>query len=272
VPTWYLLLALLFIIANGFFVAAEFAIVRVRPTQLAEMAAEGSARAKMARRITKRLDSYLSATQLGVTLASLALGWLGEPTVAALIDLGFGKIGVHMSRGAEHSLAAVIAGFIVITFLHIVLGELGPKSISLAATEGVARQLAGPILLFVRVASPFIWVLNGAANALLRVFGVKPAAEGEQVHSPEELRLLVMQARAHGTLDESDSAMLAGVFDFHEKKAYDVMRPRTEVVALDVEATEEEVRESLRTERYSRYPVYRDSLDDVVGVFLAKDY
>jgi CBS domain containing-hemolysin-like protein len=119
--------------------------------------------------------------------------------------------------------------------------------------------------------APFIWVLNGTANILLRWFGIRPAGEGEHVHSPEELRLLVMQARAHGTLDESDSAMLAGVFDFHEKKAYDVMRPRTDVVALDVESTEEEVRDVVRTERYSRYPVYRDSLDDVVGVFLAKD-
>src|SRR5207237_9667270 len=119
--------------------------------------------------------------------------------------------------------------------------------------------------LFVRFTSPFIWVLNGAANRLLRMFGVHPAEEGEQVHSPEELRLLVMQARAHGTLDESDSAMLAGVFDFHEKKAYDVMRPRTEVVAVDEDATEEEVREILRTERYSRYPVYRETPDAVVG-------
>jgi CBS domain containing-hemolysin-like protein len=114
-------------------------------------------------------------------------------------------------------------------------------------------------------------VLNGAANRLLRLFGIQPAGEGQHVHSPEELRLLVMQARAHGTLDETDSAMLAGVFDFHEKKAHDVMRPRTEVVALPIEATEEEVWEVVRRERYSRYPVYEDTLDEVVGVFLAKD-
>jgi CBS domain containing-hemolysin-like protein len=120
------------------------------------------------------------------------------------------------------------------------------------------------------VMSPIIWIFNGAANAVLRMFGISPTAE-VQSHSPEELRLLVMQARAHGTLNESDSAMLAGVFDFHEKKARDVMRPRTEVVALDIDATEEEVWKVVKEERYSRYPVYRESLDDVVGVFLAKD-
>jgi CBS domain containing-hemolysin-like protein len=262
----------LLVLFNGFFVAGEFSLVAARRSRLDQMAAEGDRRAKAARAAQDQLPRIISGTQLGVTLTSLALGWLGEPSVASLIDTGLRAIGVHASAGVEHTAAAVIVGFLVITFLHIVIGELGPKSISLANAEGVARIIAAPILLFVRFTSPFIWVLNGAANGLLKLFGVKPAPEGEQVHSPEELRLLVMQARAHGTLDESDSAMLAGVFDFHEKKAYDVMRPRTEVSALHVDASEDEVREVLRTERYSRYPVYRDSLDDVIGVFLAKDY
>jgi CBS domain containing-hemolysin-like protein len=262
----------LLVLLNGFFVAAEFSLVAARRSRLDQMAAEGDRRARTVREAQDQLPRIISGTQLGVTLASLALGWLGEPSVAALIDHGLEAVGLHLSSAAEHSLAAVIVGFLVITFLHIVIGELGPKSVSLVNAEGVAKVIATPILLFVRFTSPFIWVLNGAANRLLRLFGIQPAAEGEQVHSAEELRLLVMQARAHGTLDESDSAMLAGVFDFHEKKAYDVMRPRTEVVALEEESTEEEVREILRTERYSRYPVYRESLDDVVGVFLAKDY
>jgi len=267
-------LAVVFVLVllNGFFVAAEFSLVAARRSRLDQMAAEGDKKARTVRAAQDELPRVISGTQLGVTLASLALGWLGEPSVAALIELGLRQVGIAAPSGAEHGVAAVAVGFIVITFLHIVIGELGPKSVSLAQAEGTARQLAGPILLFVRLTSPFIWVLNGAAGQLLRIFGIRPAEEGEQVHSPEELRLLVMQARAHGTLDESDSAMLAGVFDFHEKKAYDVMRPRTEVVALDEESTEAEVRETLRTERYSRYPVYRDTLDDVVGVFLAKDY
>jgi CBS domain containing-hemolysin-like protein len=161
--------------------------------------------------------------------------------------------------------------FAIITFLHIVLGELAPKSLALARPEGVSRQITLPLMAFSRLMKPFISVLNGAGNAVLKPFGIRPVGEGEHVHSPEELRLLVMQARAHGTLDESDSAMLAGVFDFHEKKAYDVMRPRTEMVALDVESTEEEVIAAVRAERYSRYPVYRDTTDDIVGVLLAMD-
>jgi CBS domain containing-hemolysin-like protein len=167
--------------------------------------------------------------------------------------------------------AGVVTAFLIITFLHIVLGELAPKSIALVMPETVSRHLAAPLIFFARVMAPAISLLNGTANWLLRRVGISPASEAQHVHSAEELRLLVMQARAHGTLDETDSAMLAGVFDFHEKKAYDVMRPRTELAALDIESTATEVWEVLRRERYSRYPVYRDTLDDVVGVFLAKD-
>jgi CBS domain containing-hemolysin-like protein len=165
----------------------------------------------------------------------------------------------------------VITAFIIITFLHIVLGELAPKSIALVKAEGVSRTLAIPLMVFARVMSPAITLLNGTASWLMRRVGIAPQSEAQHVHSPDELRLLVMQARAHGTLDETDSAMLAGVFDFHEKKAYDVMRPRTDVTALDIDSTAAEVWTIVRRERYSRYPVYRDTLDDVAGVFLAKD-
>jgi CBS domain containing-hemolysin-like protein len=164
-----------------------------------------------------------------------------------------------------------VVGFAVITFLHVVYGELAPKTVALVMPERMTGWLAIPLIGFARLMTPFIALLNGTANASLRLFGVKPMSEAQHVHSPEELRMLVMQARAHGTLDESDSAMLAGVFDFHEKKVHDVMRPRTEVAALPVDASEAEVREILGRERYSRYPVYQDTLDDVVGVFLAKD-
>ena len=196
------------------------------------------------------------------------LAGIGEPILAQLIDGMFRKVGVNPSPTAVH-VAAVPIAFFILTFFHIVLGELAPKSIALTSPEKTARAVVRPLLLFSRFMSPFIWLFNGAANSLLKVLGVR-LATGEEGHSPEEIRFLVMQAHARGTLDESDRAMLAGVLDFHEKKARDVMRPRTDVVALDVEATEEEVWEVLRRERYSRYPVYRDSLDDVIGVFLAK--
>jgi CBS domain containing-hemolysin-like protein len=268
---------LVLVLLNGFFVAAEFALVAARRSKIDQMAGEGDRRAVVVQHAQEHLDRYISGTQLGITLASLALGWIGEPALASLIDRGLaaaGVGGVHApgeASAAAHSAAAIGVAFAIITFLHIVLGELAPKSLALSKPEGVSRYIASPLIWFSRLMKPFVYVLNGTANALLRPFGIRPVGEGEHVHSPEELRLLVMQARAHGTLDESDSAMLAGVFDFHEKKAYDVMRPRTEVVALDVESTEEEVWAVLRAERYSRYPVYRDTLDDVIGVFLAKD-
>ena len=267
---------LVLVLLNGFFVAAEFALVAARRSKIDQMVVEGDKRAKVVQHAQEHLDRYISGTQLGITLASLALGWIGEPALASLIDRGLAAAGVESAHApgasaAAHSAAAIGVAFAIITFLHIVLGELAPKSVALAQPEGVSRWIASPLIWFSRVMKPFVYVLNGTANALLKPFGIRPVGEGEHVHSPEELRLLVMQARAHGTLDESDSAMLAGVFDFHEKKAYDVMRPRTEVAALDVEATEEEVWAVLRAERYSRYPVYRDTLDDVIGVFLAKD-
>jgi CBS domain containing-hemolysin-like protein len=189
--------------------------------------------------------------------------------LANLFDTMFRRIGINPSPSAVH-VAAVPVAFFLLTFFHIVLGELAPKSIALTSPEKTARSVIRPLMVFSRFMSPFIWLFNGAANSLLKVLGIKLASD-ETGHSPEEIRFLVMQAHARGTLDESDRAMLAGVLDFHEKKARDVMRPRTDVVALDVEATEQEVWEVLRRERYSRYPVYRDSLDDVIGVFIAKD-
>ncbi|HMG71376.1 MAG TPA: hemolysin family protein [Gemmatimonadaceae bacterium] len=264
------LVAVLGLVAlNGFFVAAEFSLVAARRSKLDEMIAKGDRGAKTVQVALQHLDRYIAATQLGITIASLALGWIGEPVLAHLFDQLFRMGGLNPSPAALH-VAAVPVAFFILTFFHIVLGELAPKSIALTSPEKTARAVVRPLLLFSRVMSPFIWLFNGAANSMLRVFGVEPVNDPEG-HSPDEIRFLVMQAHARGTLDESDRAMLAGVLDFHEKKARDVMRPRTDVVALDIEATEEEVWEILRRERYSRYPVYRESLDDVTGVFLAKD-
>ena len=262
---------MLLVFMNGFMVAAEFALVASRRSRIDQMVVAGDRSARSVQKALEHLDRYISATQLGITLASLALGWIGEPALAALLDMAFAAMGFPIPSGAAHTGAAIITAFLIITFLHIVLGELAPKSVALIKPEEISKIIARPLMLFATVMSPFIWVLNGAANKLLRLFGVEPVNEAHRAHSPEELRLLVMQSRAHGSLDESDSAMLAGVFDFHEKRARDVMRPRTEVAAIPIEASEEEVWEVVRKERYSRYPVYRDSLDDVEGVFLAKD-
>lgn len=264
------LMAVLGLVAiNGFFVAAEFSLVAARRSKLDEMIARGDRGAKVVQAALQHLDRHIAGTQLGITIASLALGWVGEPVLASIFDQLFRAFRLNPSPTATH-VAAVPIAFFLLTFFHIVLGELAPKSIALASPEKTAKAVARPLMFFSRFMSPFISIFNGAANGLLRIMGVRPVTDQEG-HSPEEIRFLVMQAHARGTLDESDRAMLAGVLDFHEKKARDVMRPRTDVVALDIEASEQEVWEVLRRERYSRYPVYRESLDDVVGVFLAKD-
>ena len=264
-------LVIVLVLANGFFVAAEFGLVAVRRSRIDQLAADGDRRAQTVQHALKHLDRYISGTQLGITLSSLALGWIGEPALAALIDRGLVALGMEAPSAAVHSAAAITMAFLVITFLHIVLGELAPKSVALTKPEAVSKLVARPLALFSTIAYPGIWFLNGAANLLLRMFRIEPVSELEHVHSAAELRLLVTQSAQHGRLNATDTAMLAGVFDFHEKKARDVMRPRTEIVALPVDATDTEVWEVVRRERYSRYPIYRETLDDVVGVFLAKD-
>ena len=268
---WRLGAVLGLVLLNGFFVASEFALIGARGTKLAEMASRGDRLARVAQGAVKHLDRYLSATQLGITIASLALGWIGEPAIAVIIDGLLARFGVHVPAGAVHTAAGITVAFLVITFLHVVYGELAPKSLALVMPERLSSWVILPLMLFTKVMTPFIALLNGAANASLRLFGIQPVSELKEVHSTEELRMLVLQSRAHGALGESDSRMLAGVLDFHEKRVQDVMRPRTEVSAIPVDATEEEVRELLRQERYSRYPVYENSLDEVIGVLLGKD-
>ncbi|MEO5588435.1 MAG: hemolysin family protein, partial [Gemmatimonadaceae bacterium] len=210
-------IVLLLVALNAFFVAAEFALVAVRRSRIDEMAEAGDSSARNVQSALQHLDRYIAGTQLGITLASLGLGWVGEPAMAILLDSIFGVFGIPPAPAGVHSGVALGISFFIITFLHIVLGELAPKSLALMNPEGVSKVVTTPLKLFSKLMAPMIWVFNGAANSILRLFGVSPISEVHG-HSPEELRLLVMQARLHGTLDESDSAMLAGVFDFHEKK------------------------------------------------------
>jgi CBS domain containing-hemolysin-like protein len=265
-PTWYLLLALLFIIANGFFVAAEFAIIKVRPTQLAEMAAEGSTRARMARRIVKKLDSYLSATQLGVTLASLALGWVGEPAFESLIQPRLAFLGVY-SVPVSHTIAASIA-FILISSLHIIFGELGPKYLAIDKTLGTALWSAHFLRAFYVVMYPIIWTLNRTTNAVLRVVGIKPASSNEMAHSQEELRLILAHSEI---LSEENREIIEGVFQFSKRTARQIMVPRTDVSVLSTLKSIEENLEIIRTTRHTRYPLCDGTLDQTIGLIHVKD-
>jgi CBS domain containing-hemolysin-like protein len=268
-PGWYLLLAVLFIIANGFFVAAEFAIIKVRPTQLAEMAAEGSSRARMARRIIKKLDSYLSATQLGVTLASLALGWVGEPAFASLIQPRLVFLGVY-SVAVAHTIAASIA-FVAISSLHIIAGELGPKYLAIDKTLGTALWSAHLLRAFYVLMFPVIWLLNRTTNAVLRVVGIKPASDTEMVHSQEELRLILAHSEKAGILSEENREIIEGVFQFSKRTARQIMVPRTDVSVLSTLKSIEDNLEIIRTTRHTRYPLCDGTLDQTIGLIHVKD-
>ena len=268
-PTWYLLLALAFIVANGVFVAAEFAIIKVRPTQLAELAASGSSRARMARRITKRLDTYLSAIQLAVTMFSLALGWIGEPAFEKLIEPYVSIFGAY-SVGVAHSIAATLA-FTIITWLHITFGELGPKYIAVDKTLGTALFLAHSLRGFYVIMFPAIWVLNKTSNAVLRLLGVRPATTGEMVHSQEELRLILASSEKAGVLSEENREIIEGVFQFSKRTARQIMVPRTDVSVLSTTKSIAENLEFIRTTRHTRYPLCDGTLDKTVGLIHVKD-
>lgn len=267
---WRLSLALLLVFANAFFVAAEFALVGARRTRIESLAEEGNTRARFARIAIRNLDHYISGTQLGITLASLGLGWVGESTLAAIIIQAFDGLPAPWNMIATHAVAGVIA-FALITFLHIVLGELAPKSLALLFPEATSLWTAGPLIGFSKIFSPFIAVLNGTANLLLRMLGLRPPTEVERVHRPEEIEMLVTQMYEQGALAEEPVEMIRGVFDLSETTAGEVMTPRTEIVAVPVDASVDRTAEIILDAGHSRIPVYEGSLDRIVGVVLARD-
>lgn len=269
---WRLIAVALLVLANAIFVAAGYALIAVRRSTVETRAASGDRGARIVERLLKDSDRYIAATQLGITLSALALGWFGGDTVALLGDRVLARFGIVPAPTAVHATAAIVAAFAIIVFLHVVFGELTPRSVALVRPDATSRLVARFLVTFAVVTSPLVALFNAAASGVLRLLRVRPVSQVERAHSPEELRRLVMQSRAHGVIDESDSAMLAGVFDFHEKRARDVMRPRTEIVAVPVDASESDVWQLMRSERYSRYPVYEDTLDDVIGVLVAKDF
>jgi len=258
------------VLANAFFVATEFALVSARRTRLDELAASGDRKARLARRAVQSLGRYISATQLGITLASLGLGWIGEPALAGLVAGAFNWLPKPFAAIATHGVASAIA-FVFITILHITLGELVPKAFALAYPEEVSRWASGPLIGFTWLMSWPITLLNGTANRLLKVFGIARPGEHERMHSPEEIRMLVEQSTEGGTLLKEDARLLEGVFEFSEKTAQEVMTPRTQMIALEGGLTVQEAADEVAQARRSRYPVYTESLDEIVGVVHAKD-
>jgi CBS domain containing-hemolysin-like protein len=266
--SWFLVLAFFFVLANGFFVAAEFAIVKVRSTQLTELADQGSARAKMARKLTRHLDAYLSATQLGITLASLALGWIGEPAFHHIIEPLFAKFGAEQFART----ASATTAFVIISILHIVLGELAPKSIAIQKPVGTSLWVAHALHAFYVITYPAIWLLNNVSRALLRLVGIQPAGEhAEAAHSPEELRMILAGSEKAGILSEENREIIEGVFQFSKRTARQIMVPRTDVAVLSTTCSIEENLEKIRTTRHTRYPLCEGSLDHTIGLIHVKD-
>ncbi len=258
-----LLVVLALVLANGFFVTAEFALVTVRKTRIDQLVAEGNRFARSVRRAVSDPDRYIAATQLGITMASLGLGWKGEPYLAEMIQPVLGST-------AAHSIATGIA-FVLITALHIVLGELAPKTIALQHAEQASLIVAKPTELFMRLLWPFIALLNAMGRAVVSALGLRAAGGVALVHSEEELKMLVTASQEAGVLEEDEEQMLHRVFGFADLMAGQVMIPRTEMVALPTTATLAEVCESVQRLPYPWLPVFRNRLEDVTGVVVVSD-
>ena len=258
------------VLANGFFVAAEFAIISVRETRIDQLLAEGSRMARPVRRALNNPDQFIAATQLGITMASLGLGWIGEPALAHLIERIFLSFAMPISVATSHNIAITVA-FIIITALHIVLGELAPKTIALQYPEKTSLVVAKPTELFLRFFHPFIRSLNAMGWAVVRMFGLKAASGHGLVHSEEELKMLVTASQQAGVLEEEEEQMLHRVFHFAEFTAVEMMVPRTEMAAVRSDAPMAEVVDVVWRGRHSSLPVYRGELDDIIGIMLVPD-
>ena len=257
------------VLLNGFFVAAEFAMVRVRGSQIELRAKTGSGVAKVARGMMHNLDGYLAATQLGITIASLGLGVVGEGVVTRIMINVFQLFNVVLSPGIIT--AAHVVSFAVITIFHIVFGELAPKSLAIQRSVPTVLAVSVPLRIFYITFKPAIWLLNGFANFMLRLFGIKTVAGHEAHHSSEELQYLLEQGKETGALDSSEHELIQNVFDFNERVVKNIMVPRTKISAIELSTETDELLEKLITEGYSRMPVYDEVIDKIVGVVHTKD-
>lgn len=262
-------LALVFVLMNGFFVAAEFAIVKLRLTQAEELAKTSGLRGRVLYSVRSHLDAYLSACQLGITLSSLGLGWIGEPAFARLIEPLLGLVGVDSPEAVQ--LTAFAIAFAIISYLHIVLGELAPKSVAIRKPEPVSLWTAIPLYAFYWLMYPFIYILNGSAVLLLRAMGLRLAAEGDAAHSAQELKQVLLASHRHGELGAESTDILTRAIEFGDLTAGDLMRPDTEMVWLNASDGLPVNLEIARKHRYSRYPLCESTTDNLIGIVHVKD-
>jgi magnesium and cobalt exporter, CNNM family len=265
-----ILLVLVLVLANGFFVAAEFSLVAVRKSRVAELVAEGRTNARALQRATDNLDAYLAATQLGITISSLALGWIGEPALAHLIAPLLSGLPGWLATTGSHALAVAIA-FIIITALHIVLGELAPKSLALQRSETTALWVVRPLWLFRVLLWPAIVALNGLGNLVLRAFGLRPGTGEATLHSAEELKLIVTASQEGGLLQEAQQELVERVLTIGDRHIGDIMTPRVDVEWIDAEDSREEILRRIRDCRHEQLLVGKGSIDEPIGMVLKKD-
>lgn len=265
-----LLLVFLFVFLNGYFVAAEFALVAVRKTRIDELVRKKNKQAKLVKRAIKDLDTYISATQLGITLSSLALGWIGEPALAHFFEPMFSFLPHNLQFISAHGVAVAIA-FFIITFLHIVLGELAPKTLALHKAEAVSMLVIAPLIGFTVVFKPFIWMLNGAGNIVLRFMGYKNVHVENHLHSEEEISMIINESAGGGMLEKEEAKMAKSILKFGDVRVKKIMTPVSEIVSLSIDATLPEIEEVIEKNVHSRFPVYSGTIDTLVGFAHIKD-
>ncbi|MBV7274750.1 hemolysin family protein [Clostridium thailandense] len=263
-----IIIVFLLVFMNGFFVATEFAMVKVRRSRIETLVIEGNKSAKHTLKVVNDLNSYLSACQLGITLASLGLGWIGEPTVSEMLTPVFNLF--HFPESAVHSISFIL-GFAVITAFHIVLGELAPKSLAIISAESIAMHTALPLIMFYKLTYPIMWSFNHSTNLVLKIFGISQVEEHEAAHTDEEIKLLVEDSYKHGLIDKTELTFVDNIFDFSEKKVREIMIPRTDMKCIFLEDSFEEIIAFTLEEQLTRYPVCRNSKDNVIGFIHIKD-
>lgn len=263
-------LVFLLVFLNGYFVASEFALVAVRKTRIDELAKKGNVSAKLLQKALKELDSYISATQLGITLASLALGWIGEPAIAHFLEPFFHFLPQKEAFLTSHTLAIIFA-FSIITFLHIVLGELAPKSIALQKSETTSLLIITPLVIFARTFRPFIWFLNAAGQLVLKLFGFRAPSGHQLIHSEEEVKMILRQSEEGGAIPTKEVEMVYNVFQLGDIPVRHVMIPRTDIIAFNVATSLSEITKKLARHSHSRFPVFENSIDNIIGFVHVKD-
>ncbi|MFZ4454478.1 hemolysin family protein [Salibacterium aidingense] len=263
-----IVLLILLIILTAFFVATEFSIVKARSSRIEQLIEEGNTKAEAAKKVMDGLDEYLSACQLGITITALGLGWLGEPTVETLLHPLFTAF--PMPEAATSFLSFAIA-FVLVTYLHVVVGELAPKTFAIQKAEAIALTFSTPIIWFYKIMYPFIWLLNGSAQLLTRVFGIRPASEHQTAHTEEELRIILSQSLEKGEINKAEYDFVNRIFAFDNRSAGEIMIPRTEMVTVSLQDSMEDIMQTVSNQRYTRYPVVMEDKDHIAGMIHAKE-